>query len=277
MSSTASMLDISNGIRSRLARFAIRHIRHAGRICRRHFAIGFSHGRGIEYKDDGSPVTMADREVERYLTQAIRTSFPDHAIIGEEYRPTATATEREFVWYIDPIDGTFSFIHHIPLYSCLLALYHDGEPLLGLIYNPELDELVIAIRGAGCYFNGKPTTVSHCATLNEARMLCTELPLLLRTAPQAQQLLERCRSMRTWCDAYGYVLLVTGRGDLVLDAGMKPWDVAPLYIVTHEAGGIIGDFSGTAAHPLGANAMAAAAGGVYEEALSTMRNEIIVV
>lgn len=268
MTNTTNTVDIDNGIHSPVARFAIRHIKRAGRICRRHFAGGYSRGHGVEYKDDGSPVTIADREVERYLTHAIQTTFPAHGIVGEEYPATASATH-EYVWYIDPIDGTFSFIHGIPLYSCLLALYHNGKPLLGLIYNPELHELLIGIEGHGCYFNGTLTTVTNCPALSEARMLCTELPLLLRTEPRAQQLLERCRSMRTWCDAYGYILLATGRADLVLDAGMKPWDVAPLYIIVQEAKGDISDFSGKT-HPLGANTMATAAGGIYKEVLNTL-------
>lgn len=265
------MIPITNRTHARMARFAVQHIRRAGRICRRYFAGGFAGGRGVEYKGDGSPVTAADRAVEHYLTTAIGRAYPHHTIVGEEYNPTAPAEEHEYRWYIDPIDGTFSFIHGIPLYTCLLALYHNGEPLLGVIYNPELDELVVAGAGAGCYFNGRRTMVTTCNEIGTARMLCTDVPLLLREAPNALRLLERCGSMRTWCDAYGYVLLVTGRGDLVLDVGMQPWDVAPLYVIVREAGGVISDFSGASA-PLAQQVIATAAGSVSRVARQILNN-----
>ena len=266
-------VDIRAGLRSAVVRFATTHIKAAGRICRRYFSVIAAQGAAdsaavldIAYKGDGSPVTAADKAVERYLTRAIRRKFPTHEIVGEEYaaaEPTADAaaagTADRYRWYIDPIDGTYAFIHGIPLYSCLLALCRNGAPIMGMIYNPQSDELAVAIAGGGCYINGRPAAVRSCAAPSDALLLCSDVSLLLQAIPPAtRDLLVRCAHTRTWCDAYGYLLLVSGRADAVVDVGMKPWDIAPLYVIVREAGGVISALDGSDA-PLGDSCIAAAA------------------
>src|SRR5215510_16033179 len=120
----------------------------------------------VETKRDGSPVTEADREAERAIRATLRDAFPDHRILGEEYGPEGAGDGP--CWVIDPIDGTIAFSRGIPLFSTIIALLDDGEPVVGLIDVPGLDERYTAIRGGGCLRNGRPTRVSDESDLSRA-------------------------------------------------------------------------------------------------------------
>ncbi len=213
-----------------------------GRYTRRYFRRS---GLKVIRKADSSPVTVADRETEQLLRRMLARHYPTHAIVGEEYGHTPTAAD--LCWYIDPIDGTQSFLHGIPLYTVLIALFDGSQPLLGLIHNPILQETVIAITGSGCLYNGQLCQVAQQHNLTKARLQFSDAAHLEQQCPGLLgALASRCALARTWCDAYGYLLLVTGRADIVIDAAMQPWDIAPLYPIVQEAGGHISNLQGRA-------------------------------
>ena len=142
--------------------FAVRVAREAGDITRRYFRQSLA----VERKADGSPVTVADREAERFIRESIQRAFPDDGILGEEEDERPGTSDRR--WIIDPLDGTYSFVHGVPLFGVLIAAEVAAEPVLGVVNLPALDELVYAARGLGCFWNGAPARVSATQTLSEA-------------------------------------------------------------------------------------------------------------
>lgn len=195
-------------------------------------------------KTDGSYVTIADREAEAYLRGQIADRFPDDGIVGEEEGESAGRSGRR--WIVDPIDGTFAFVHGVPFYGVLIGLEIDGEPVLGAINIPVLDELVSAAKGSGCFLNEEPARVSQTAKLEDALLLSTDFTACARYGfGEAAELLQaRARTSRTWGDCYGYVLVATGRADVMLDPVMNLWDCAALLPIVEEAGGTFTDWRG---------------------------------
>ncbi len=196
----------------------------------------------VESKADESPVTIADKETELLMRAEIEERFPDHGILGEEFGEKDGAGE--YTWIIDPIDGTKSFIHGIPLYTVLVALMHKGKPIIGVIHNPFLEETVWAATGLGCFYNGKSSKIRQSSTLEHAWVHITDPADLLRRWPSSQELLQKAKYVRTWGDGYGYLLVASGRADLMIDAKMNLWDIACLVPVIEEAGGVIWDLHG---------------------------------
>ncbi|OGO52093.1 MAG: histidinol-phosphatase [Chloroflexi bacterium RBG_16_68_14] len=197
----------------------------------------------VETKADMTPVTVADREVEAYLRAAIASRFPGDGIIGEEFGEERAGAARR--WIIDPIDGTFSFIHGVPLYGLLIGVEQDDEPLLGVIRLPALDETVAAACGEGCRWQGRKTTVSTVSELSAALCLATDLGGQDPTQSSAlRRLAAATGATRTWGDCYGYVLVATGRADVMVDPVMHVWDCAALLPVIEEAGGVFTDWQG---------------------------------
>ncbi|MCL5269253.1 MAG: inositol monophosphatase family protein [bacterium] len=233
--------------------------REAGQVTLKYFRTRLD----VETKADDSPVTVADRETERLIRRRIEARFPDHGILGEEFGETRPGAE--FRWIIDPIDGTKSFIHGVPLYTVLLALEWAGDARVGVIHNPPLDETVAAGAGLGCTLNGAPCRVSACDRLNQARVQCTDYAELMRLRPKfCAGLLAQARLGRTWGDAYGYLLVATGRADVMLDPVMSLWDSACLKPIIQEAGGRFTDLDG---HPTIHNPSALATNGCLHDAV----------
>ena len=195
-------------------------------------------------KSDGSYVTIADREAESYLRRQIRERFPDDGILGEEEGESHGDSGRR--WIVDPIDGTFAFVHGVPFYGVLIALEIEDELSVGVVNIPALGEIVSAAKGVGCFFNGEPTRVSSTASLEEALLLCTDFSACARYGfgRAAEELQARAKASRTWGDCYGYVLVATGRADMMLDPVMNLWDCAPLLPIMEEAGGTFTDWRG---------------------------------
>ena len=212
----------------------------------------------VEEKPDGSPVTEADRAVEDFLRSEISSRWPEDAIVGEERDDRFGTSGR--TWYIDPIDGTKSFAHGVPLYSTLLALCDEQGPAIGVISLPALGETVAAARGRGCFRDGEQCAVmggtaadraaasstaasSQTAAEGKSKVVCMsgmeylsqEAKLRLAKSPYV---------LRTWGDAYGYFLVATGKIPAMLDDTMCPWDVAPLAVIIPEAGGRITSWAG---------------------------------
>ena len=206
-------------------------------------------------KSDGSFITIADREAESYLRRRIAEAFPDDGILGEEEGELQGRSGRR--WILDPIDGTFAFVHGVPFYGVLIALEIEGELTVGVVNIPALGELVSAAKGVGCFLNGERVRVSSTAALEDALLLCTDFSACARYGfGQAAELLQaRAKTSRTWGDCYGYVLVATGRAEVMLDPVVNLWDCAALLPIMEEAGGTFTDWRGkrTAA---GGNAVA---------------------
>lgn len=198
----------------------------------------------VDIKTDNTPVTEADRMAEAYIRERIDETYPSHSILGEEAGEKGQVSD--YRWIIDPIDGTQSFIRGVPLYTVLIALEVRGEPLVGVIHNPPLQETVAGVTGVGCFYNGAPCQVSSTSELEKAWVQVTDYADLTRRRPRfAKRLLEGSYSCRTWGDAYGYLLVATGRVDVMIDPIMKIWDIAPLKPIITEAGGVFTDLDGT--------------------------------
>ena len=223
-----------------LREFAVELARGAGEITLKYFRKTPE----TTTKTDGSYVTIADREAEAYMRKQIAARFPDDGILGEEEGESHGRSGRR--WIIDPIDGTFAFVHGVPFYGVLIGVEIDGEMSVGVINIPALDELVSAAKGVGCFLNGEPARVSQTERLEDALLLSTDFSSCERYGfGRAAELLQaRAKTSRTWGDCYGYVLVATGRGDVMLDPVMNLWDCAALLPIMEEAGGTFTDWNG---------------------------------
>ncbi len=205
-------------------------------------------GLAVETKADQSPVTAADRGAEELLRARIGKKFPTHGIIGEEFGNERA--DAEFVWVLDPIDGTKSFITGVPLWGTLIALLHRGQPVLGCINQPILGQLMIG-DGTTTTLNGRPVRTRACQRLADATLLTSDtLNLAKYHDPAASaRLAGQVKLFRTWGDCYGYLLVASGRADICLDPIMNPWDIAALVPVLRGAGGVITNWQGGGAYP----------------------------
>jgi histidinol-phosphatase len=197
----------------------------------------------VEKKPDGTPVTSADREIEKHVRAIITREYPLHGLLGEEAGETTPGAL--WRWVVDPIDGTQAFIHGVPLFATLIALEHRGRSVLGVIHCPALSETVAAAIGCGCTFNDRPCRVSQVTELTEARVNVTDYGDLMKRSPRfAAALLSTARMCRGWGDAFSYLLVATGRAEIAVDSAVSIWDCAPLKPIIEEAGGIYTDFAG---------------------------------
>lgn len=198
----------------------------------------------LERKDDESPVTNADREAETIIREKIRETFPGHGIIGEEFG--RENEDSDVVWILDPIDGTQSFIHGVPFYTTLIGVLIKNKPEVGVVYAPALDEMVSAATGLGCRLNGENINVRDCKKLSESTFLSTEVSSFYECGfgNGFEELLQECRIHRTWGDAYGHIMVASGRADVMIDPILNIWDAAALLPVVTEAGGSFTDLGG---------------------------------
>lgn len=236
---------------------AVQVAHEAGRVTLEFFR---SESLMVDRKGDGSPVTAADRAAETLLRARIAEVFPDDGIVGEELG--AKAGDSGFTWVLDPIDGTKSFIHGVPLYTTLIGILagdtpEPGEPLAGVIHAPATGETAYAAVGQGCRLVGPTGTqqrlgrVAPCAELHEALIVTSEVATFARHSsgdalPRFLRLQDSVRLVRTWGDGYGYLMLVGGRADVMLDPVMNLWDAAALKPIVEEAGGRFTDWCGAA-------------------------------
>ncbi len=215
--------------------------RGAGEITLRYFN---RPGLEIITKSDASPVTRADRESEEYLRGRIREHFPNDRILGEEFGEDGTDGTRR--WILDPIDGTKSFVHGVPLYGVMIALEESGIITHGCVHFPALNEMISARLEHGCFWNGEHCHVSEIETFEDATVLCTDLRRLDDKFPLGMDntIVTRAKTMRGWGDCYGHFLVATGRAEIMLDPKVALWDTAPIGILVEEAGGCAFDFDG---------------------------------
>lgn len=220
--------------------FAVSAAREAGEITLRYFKREFQ----TRLKGKDNFVTQADLEAEEVLRQRIAGRYPDDAIVGEEGGESAGSSGRR--WILDPIDGTYSFVHGVPFYGVLVGCEVDGDPAVGVIHLPALGETVYAARGLGCFWNGEPARVSRTERLEDALLLSTDFGSCARHGfgAAADELQRRASQRRTWGDCYGYALVATGRADVMLDPALNVWDCAALMPILEEAGGTFTDWRG---------------------------------
>lgn len=229
-----------NSLLQGLQNFAVDLALNAGAITLKYFR----QSPQTDTKADGSFVTIADREAEEYLRARISERFPDDAILGEEGGTRAGSSGRR--WIVDPIDGTFAFVHGVPFYGVLIGLEIDGQPTLGVVNLPALNEVVYAAHGLGCFVNGEPAHVSQTKRLADALLLCTDFGTCEKHGfgKPASVLQQSVQARRTWGDCYGHVLVATGRAEIMLDPVMNLWDCAALLPILEEAGGTFTDWQG---------------------------------
>lgn len=236
---------MESALASRLE-LALAAAREAGDITLKYFRQG---NYEVEVKSDASPVTQADRESEQHLRSRIAESFPDDAILGEEFGETAGTSG--YRWILDPIDGTKSFVHGVPLYGTLVGVEHDGQSVIGVIHAAAAGETVYAARGGGAWYvsgDSEPVKaqVSTTAKLSDGLLLTSEVEGFSITGRFAtfEKLSRSAKITRTWGDCYGYLLIVTGRADAMIDPRMHLWDAAALQPILIEAGGTYTDWQG---------------------------------
>ncbi len=198
-----------------------------------------------DLKVDDTFVTVADRKSEELIRQRIEERYPGHAIVGEEYG-TKGGEEESHRWFIDPIDGTKAFVSGVPLYAVLIGLEIEGAVKVGAVYFPALNEMLAAAVDHGCWWNGRRARVSELSALNRAIVTFTD-PLGFERhnrLEEWQRIKHATYYQAGWTDAYGYLLVATGRTHLVLDPVMETWDAAPYPPILQEAGGYFGDWQG---------------------------------
>lgn len=212
---------------------------HAGPIALKYFRQKVD----IFEKADLTPVTVADREIETRIREMIHDRYPDHGILGEEHGKDRT--DGEYVWVIDPIDGTKSFISGVPLFGTLIALLHRGKPLLGLVDHPVLLERWIGTYQHGASRNGLACRTSQCNRLSDA--------IVFTTSPDAfagndlsrfDRVSKKARLRRFGGDCYSYALLASGHVDIVMGGKLEPYDFMPMVALIESAGGVISDWEG---------------------------------
>ena len=249
-----------------LTDFAESLARAAGAVTLRYFGTGVD----PEEKADGTPVTVADREAESLLRERIRERYPHHGILGEEFgvdRPDAPVR-----WILDPIDGTKSFVHGVPLYGVLIGVEIDGKAAVGVAHLPALQETVSAGRGFGCSWNGVGASVSHVDRIEDAVVLGTDAESAdaQGIGPGWRALAERASFVRTWGDCYGHVLVATGRAEIMVDPILSAWDASPFLPILTEAGGQFTDLDGVAT--IHGGSAVASNGILHEDALRLLRS-----
>jgi histidinol phosphatase-like enzyme (inositol monophosphatase family) len=204
----------------------------------------------VERKGDQSPVTIADRSAEQLLRERIAAAFPRDGILGEEFG--ASEGTSGFRWILDPIDGTKSFISGVPLYGTMVAVEHEGRALAGLVYIPGLDEGVYASSGQGTWhFRGQSpprrVSVSKRSRLAEGLVVTSQVDTFAQRGASGafDQLQKAAYITRTWGDCYGYLLVATGRAEVMVDPILNVWDAAAVQPIVEEAGGTFTDWQGT--------------------------------
>jgi myo-inositol-1(or 4)-monophosphatase len=229
----------------------------------------FRTGVGIDNKSDGSPVTIADRKSEEIMREMIQREFPDHGIIGEEFGEYQI--DAEYVWVLDPIDGTKSFITGTPLFGTLIGLLHHREPILGVINHSVLNQFLIGTNGE-TRLNGEKVRVRPCQSIEQATVLASEHYHIEKYGSLSayESLVRRAKLYRTWGDCYGYTLVATGYADVMLDPIMNLWDLAALIPVIEGAGGKITDWRG--GNPMTGLSTIATAGTIHDEVVRTLNS-----
>jgi histidinol-phosphatase len=219
---------------------AIEVAREAGRLALSYFNANLD----VEWKQDRTPVTVADRETESLLRSRLLERFPNDGLLGEEFGDVPGSSG--FRWIIDPIDGTRSFVRGIPIWATLIGLEYNGEQIAGVAEAPAMHETYRALRGDGAFRNDNVIRVSEIATLSEAQIFYSSLAWFIKAGRRDAflNLAAQSNRQRGFGDYYGFVLVAQGSGELMVEYGIHPWDVAGLKVIVEEAGGRYSDWQG---------------------------------
>jgi histidinol-phosphatase len=212
----------------------------------------FRRGVSVEIKSDDTPVTVADREAEAAIIAIIRDAFPEHGILGEE---SGELIKADTHWIIDPIDGTRGFAAGGQFWGPLIALEHQGKIVAGALSLPVLGETYVAAKGLGCWRRGERIQLSTESRWKAATLSLGELRRIGQRFgwERFNQLVATCASVRSFGDVGAAVMLLSGRADAWLEAGVAPWDIAPQKILVEEAGGRVTDLSASKSALLATN------------------------
>lgn len=202
----------------------------------------------IECKNDGSFVTEIDKGVENLFRAEIQKRFPDDAIVGEEFG-NSRPSQSGFTWVLDPIDGTCSFVHGVPLFGTMIGLMEGEEPVMGLVHIPAASETIYAVKGEGCFYKPSYTnefvqvSVSSTDDPKKASMVYTALDTFYdeKLRNVFKKFESTVKTIRNWGDCYGHLLVATGRADIMLDPFFFVWDFIPVKVIIEEAGGVCRD------------------------------------
>ncbi len=216
---------------------------YAGKVMKQYF---FNDGMNIEYKDDKTPVTEADKLINEYLIEQVQETYPDHSVLGEEAK---NINGSEYVWVCDPIDGTASFTHHIPIAVFSLALVKNGEPIVGAVYDPFLDEMYTAIKNRGAFCNGKPIHVNDkkYGELGGTIDYCMWDKAKYDTLKIIQEIRKDFRTGELGSVAHACMLVASGKlsGEIFPGTSHGHCDIAASKLIVEEAGGKVTSFKGT--------------------------------
>ncbi len=226
--------------------FAVETAWIAGELTLEFFRLGVE----TELKSDRTPVTEADRGAEELIRSRIAETFPGDIVVGEEFGTSGTAADPDGAdgrrWYVDPIDGTRSFIRGVPLYGILIGLEVSGRVEVGVAHFPGIGETVAAAAGHGCTLNGEPVRVCSTTSLKESYVSFGDPGLFVdaRHRRAWRRMMKDTACRVGWSDAYGHALVATGRLELMVDPQMNAWDCGPFPVILREAGGRFGDWDG---------------------------------
>lgn len=251
---------------------AIRIARNAGGILRQ----GWGHAGQVEYKGEVDLVTEYDRRSEAYILSELAASFPEHHIFSEEAGDIGPAGS-DFTWSIDPLDGTTNFAHGFPPFAVSIALLYRSTGVVGVVYNPTLDECFSAAEDLGAFLNGVRIQVSPIEKLDQA-LLATGFAYNRRTAADNNvtnfsRFIRRCQGIRrAGSAAMDLVYVACGRLDGFWEMGLHPWDVAAGTLIVRQAGGQVTDFNGgDDDHPSGRR-IVASNGRIHQEMLDVLNS-----
>lgn len=222
--------------------FALDVCRKAGKIAMEYFDQDIA----VEEKSDGTPVTAADKQCERLIRQLIAEKFPEDLLLGEEEGGSDAPLKEGRRWIIDPIDGTYNYARAVPIFSTLLALEKNGEIILGVVYNPALDEMFWAEKGLGAFKNGKQIKVSEISELKDSQFNFGAPNRIRKFGlwDGFTEIVERTARQRGFGDYIAFAHVFEGKAEAHLEVGLKAWDLAPMKIIVEEAGGQFSDLSG---------------------------------
>ena len=199
----------------------------------------------VTEKSDGSPVTIADRSSEKLVREWIERKFPSDGIVGEEFGTTNPGARRR--WVVDPIDGTKAFVRGVPFWGSLVAVVEGETVIAGAASFGALGETLTAGAGEGCWWNDAPCRVSTVSDLSHATVLTTDIAF--QSNPEKldgwTRLAREAGISRTWGDCVGYLLVATGRAEVMADPVVNLWDIAPFIPAITEAGGVFTDWGGS--------------------------------
>lgn len=210
----------------------------------RHALGYFDSGVDVEWKSNQTPVTVADREAEQLLRDTLLAKFPQDAFLGEEFGEAPGTSG--FRWIVDPIDGTKSFIRGVPLWATLVGLEYRGELIAGVAFMPTFQQMYRALRGDGAYRDERRIRVSDIATFEESQAFYSSISWFIQGGCRDAflNLIGRTQRQRGFGDFYGFVLVAQGSGEIMVEYGVSPWDVAALKPIVEEAGGRCTDWDG---------------------------------